>query len=260
VLDDPGGSTSNFAVIDQWQLNGGTNQQWDLVPVGNGNNYFIQNVASHLVLDDSFSTSEGTVIDQFQLKDGSNLDQQWQLQYVAGNAYVITNAYSNQVLDNSLSTNNGTPIDQWPGYGGPNQQWDLVAALDGSHNESFYITNAFNGNPLLGEYTEWTFVWLADYYALIVNDSNGDVLYASNTINGSPILEGQLSGALNQQWSIDDAGLVQGVEAGSVISNAYDGLYLDAPDGSDTLIQDQAAYISLTAAWNLDTSWPYPAY
>ena len=34
VLDDPGASTSNGAVIDQWQLNGGTNQRWDLIPVG----------------------------------------------------------------------------------------------------------------------------------------------------------------------------------------------------------------------------------
>ena len=42
VLDDPGGSTSNGAHIDQWQLNGGTNQRWDLVPVGNGN-YAIEN-------------------------------------------------------------------------------------------------------------------------------------------------------------------------------------------------------------------------
>ena len=65
VLDDPGGSTSNGAVIDQWQLNGGTNQRWDLVPVGNGN-YSIQNEASQLVLDNSLSTSNGTVIDQWQ--------------------------------------------------------------------------------------------------------------------------------------------------------------------------------------------------
>ena len=34
VLDDPGGSTSNGTLIDQWQLNGGANQQWDFVPAG----------------------------------------------------------------------------------------------------------------------------------------------------------------------------------------------------------------------------------
>ena len=45
VLDDPGASSSNGAHIDQWQLNGGTNQRWDLVPMGNGN-YAIENEAS----------------------------------------------------------------------------------------------------------------------------------------------------------------------------------------------------------------------
>ena len=64
MLDDPGGSTSNGTVIDQWQLNGGANQRWDLVPVGNGN-YFIQNEASQLVLDNCLSTINGTVIDQW---------------------------------------------------------------------------------------------------------------------------------------------------------------------------------------------------
>ena len=58
VLDDPGASPNNGAVIDQWQLNGGANQRWDLVPVGNGN-YFIQNEASDLVLDNGLSTTEG---------------------------------------------------------------------------------------------------------------------------------------------------------------------------------------------------------
>ena len=71
VLDDPGFSTSNGAVIDQWQPNGGANQRWDLVPQGNGN-YAIENEASHLVLDNSLSTSNGTVIDQWQSKGGTN--------------------------------------------------------------------------------------------------------------------------------------------------------------------------------------------
>ena len=38
VLDDPNSSTSYGAVIQQWQLNGGANQRWDLVPVPNSSN------------------------------------------------------------------------------------------------------------------------------------------------------------------------------------------------------------------------------
>ena len=36
VLDDPGFSTSNGADIDQWQLNGGANQRWNVVPQKDG--------------------------------------------------------------------------------------------------------------------------------------------------------------------------------------------------------------------------------
>ena len=80
VLDDPGASPNNGAVIDQWQLNGGANQRWDLVPVGNGN-YEIRNEASGKVLDNGLSTSEGTKIDQCQPYGGMN--QQWQVTLTA---------------------------------------------------------------------------------------------------------------------------------------------------------------------------------
>ena len=60
VLDDPGFSTSNGAVIDQWQLNGGANQQWNLVPLPDGNQKIV-NVPSGMVLANSnHSTSNGT--------------------------------------------------------------------------------------------------------------------------------------------------------------------------------------------------------
>ena len=45
VLDDPGGSTSNFDRHRSVAAQRRGNQRWDLVPVGNGN-YFIQNEAS----------------------------------------------------------------------------------------------------------------------------------------------------------------------------------------------------------------------
>ncbi len=94
MLDDPGGSTTLGAQIDQWQLGGGANQRWDLVAVGNGNVY-IQNEASHLVLDNSRSTSNGTVIDQWQWYGGPN--QQWHF-VPSGNGEAIVNAYSNTVI------------------------------------------------------------------------------------------------------------------------------------------------------------------
>ena len=127
VLDDPGASPNNFAVIDQYQLNGAGNQRWDLLPVGNGN-YEIRNEASGLVLDNSFSTTEGTVIDQFQ--PYGDMNQQWQLfEQQRNGPYGFRNAYSKLVLgDPGFSTSEGTQVVQWQWTSGLNEQWYAYAS------------------------------------------------------------------------------------------------------------------------------------
>ena len=118
VLDDPGFSKSNGALVDQWQLNGGTNQQWDLVPLADGNDLIV-NASSGKVLDDpAFSTSNGTKIDQYQLNGGTN--QQWRIVGLPnGNDEVIYNAHSHKMLDRpgNSSTSNGAPrSSQWQAH------------------------------------------------------------------------------------------------------------------------------------------------
>ncbi len=51
VLDDPGGSTSQNTFIDQWQLTGTANQQWNFTYEGNGY-YAITNAKSGMALTD----------------------------------------------------------------------------------------------------------------------------------------------------------------------------------------------------------------
>jgi len=80
VLDNPAFSTSNGAVIQQYQLNGGLNQQWQIDSLGNGN-YAIVNASSGKVLDDpGFSNNNGTPIVQWDYNGG--LNQQWNLSSV----------------------------------------------------------------------------------------------------------------------------------------------------------------------------------
>src|SRR5262252_6249120 len=63
ALDVPAFSTLPGTLIDQWSFNGGTNQQWDLVPYIGGH-YVIMNTNSGQVLDVPYaSTSPGTLID-----------------------------------------------------------------------------------------------------------------------------------------------------------------------------------------------------
>jgi hypothetical protein len=127
VLDDPGFSTSNQTRIQQYQFNGGTNQQWDVIPLSNGK-YEIANKYSGKALEDpGFSTSNQTPIQQNQWNGGAN--QQWNLIRLSNGNYEIANAYSGKVLDDpGFSTSNQTIIDQnqWNGNGATNEQWRLV--------------------------------------------------------------------------------------------------------------------------------------
>ena len=241
VLDDPGGSTSNGAQIDQWQLGGGANQRWDLVAVGNGNVY-IQNEASHLVLDNSLSTSNGTNIDQWQWYGGPN--QQWHF-VPSGNGEAIVNAYSNTVIgDPGSSNSNGTPIIQWQLNNGQNEQWTLVAAGNASPT-TYYISNEASGRVIDdpastsnvtnieqwqldgGANQKWTFVQIANGNYFIVNLASGMVLDdpQAETGNGVDIQQFQLNGAYNQEWTVTNQ--PNGLD---VIQNAYSLQMLDDPN------------------------------
>ena len=112
VLDDPGGSTSNGTPIDQWQLNGGANQQWNLVRLPNGN-YAIVNEASGKVLDDpSFSTNDGTGMIQWSRKAGPN--QQWTPSRCRTATMRSSTCIATRCSTTRFSTSNGTPIDPVP--------------------------------------------------------------------------------------------------------------------------------------------------
>ena len=77
VLDDPNFSTSNGTLIQQFQFNGGANQQWKVVALADGNDLIVNASSSDVLDDPNFSTSNGTQIIQFQLNGG--LNQQWKL-------------------------------------------------------------------------------------------------------------------------------------------------------------------------------------
>ena len=111
---------------------------------------------------------------------------------------------------------------------GLNQRWTLLAAASASYPP--YTANIFNtatGNPLLGV-TAWTIVTLDDDYFLFVNASTGEVLddpdFSIST--GASAVPAQRRP--EPAMAIDDAGNVDGVEAGNVICNAYSTLLLDA--------------------------------
>ncbi len=134
VLDVTGASTEDHILIEQYTDNGGSNQQWQLVPVGDG---FVKIVSrsSGKVLDIPYaSTADQVQIQQYHDNGGSN--QQWSVVPVnLGNPDIvkIVSRSSGKVLDvRGASPYNGAAIQQYTDYGAANQQWQLT-----SHGDPF---------------------------------------------------------------------------------------------------------------------------
>jgi O-glycosyl hydrolase len=126
VVDVSGASTVPGANIIQSSNTGGTNQEWNLVPLGNGY-YTIVNHNSGMVLDVSgASKTQGKQIIQWPGNGGTN--QQWSLVSIGNGYYELVNRNSGMLADVSgASTAQGASIIQWSNNGGTNQQWSLVA-------------------------------------------------------------------------------------------------------------------------------------
>ncbi len=141
-------------------------------------NYYIQNVHSGLVVDDTNgSTSNGTLIQQWALSNG-DANQEWSFVSAGGGYYYIKNLHSGLVLDDTNgSTSNGTQVQQWAqSSGDANQEWSLVSAGGGY----YYLKNLHSG--------------------LVLDDTNG------STSNGTILqLWSQTSGDANQEWSFISA-------------------------------------------------------
>jgi hypothetical protein len=219
--------------------------------VGNGN-YFIQNEASHLVLDNSLSTSDGTPIDQFQSYGGPN--QQWQVEQQPNGTDVIVKAYSQKALEDPETGNdeNGIQMEQSQFNGGANQQWTLVAAGDGNAFAD-YLQNAYYGNQIYFGSPSYpalfNFVPLADGNDLIVTTNDGPAL-VQDVEDGQPVLN-NLDFQLSQQWYIAPQG-----NATVAIQNAENYMVFDENAGPDGPLGLDQWYGGLTQEFYLT---PAPA-
>ncbi|BDI28700.1 hypothetical protein CCAX7_007510 [Capsulimonas corticalis] len=121
VLDDPAASRSPVQLI-QWGVNGGENQEWRAVNMGNSCWKF-ENVSSHLSLKVAgASTDLGAAIEQnVSSKDAS---EQWILSPVGDGTYKIVNRGNGLLIDDAgASLDPGTGMLQWYDNGGSNQHW-----------------------------------------------------------------------------------------------------------------------------------------
>lgn len=126
ALDVTGQSTSDGALLEQWDYWGGANQQWQLVDAGGGYVKIVSRNSGKLVDVSQGSTADGASAIQYTDNGGAN--QQWQLVDVGGGYVKIVNRNSGKVLDVSgQSTSNGGSVIQYTYNGGANQQWQVLS-------------------------------------------------------------------------------------------------------------------------------------
>ena len=249
VLDDPGGSMDQGTVINQFQLNGGSNQLWKLIPVSNGN-VTIVNVYSGLALTDpGGSMANGAPIQQFyaSLYSPPSSAQQWRVIPLGNSFNEIVNAASGKVLDiPGFSAANGTHLQQFQWNGGTNQQWEVLhlsgnpivynvknltsgLVLDdpGGSTASGTTIQQFQFNG--GSNQQWDFIPLDDGFDLIVNTTSGMALDVpgNSTSNGTHVQQSLITGLTDQQWRV-----VPTDDGYDAIVNVFSDLALDDPGGS----------------------------
>lgn len=132
---------SNGANVQLWTLDGGADQKFKFVPVGNGY-YHIQTQHARMNLD-VHGCFDGTWFCGTYKKDkganvqvwsaGSSEPQQWRLEEVSPGRFYIKNKYSGKYLDasNSNINKNGCNVQQWDKDSNTNKQWELVDVKSG---------------------------------------------------------------------------------------------------------------------------------
>ncbi|MFF0311177.1 glycoside hydrolase N-terminal domain-containing protein [Streptosporangium sp. NPDC004379] len=120
---DGGGSVASGANLKQWNWDGSTNLQWQLVDLGGG--WFrIVNRTNGLVADSWGSTANGAVCRQGTWNGGDN--QQWKLTNVGNGRYQIVNRGTGTALDGMGNTTAGSTVGMWTPNNSTNNQWTVT--------------------------------------------------------------------------------------------------------------------------------------
>jgi hypothetical protein len=127
VLDLVNGGTADGTDAIQWGWNGGNDQKWDLVHLGNGQ-YKLTGVASGKLLEVvNASAADGAVL---QIWPSNNHNcQKWTVTPAGDGFFKLLNVNSGKAADvSSGSTADGAAIIQWTYGGADNQQWRMSTA------------------------------------------------------------------------------------------------------------------------------------
>ncbi len=241
-----GNSTNAGAGIVQQTADNALDQEWQLVPVGDGT-YKVINRNSHLQLT-APSTSQGAQLTQNA--DDNATDSHWRLTPTGSGSYTMSTPSDGMLADVSgASTTAGAQVIQWPSNGGANQHWTLVPVPDA--NQSYRVENRMTGGRIdvnndstadaatLVEWSDngqadqrWTFVKQTSGAYTIVNANSGKLINipGPTTSQGTQLIQYHDDGNSNSRWTLVDEG--PGVIG---IKSVYDGQMIDLSGGNPAL-------------------------
>ncbi|MGC9671377.1 alpha-L-fucosidase [Planosporangium sp. 12N6] len=122
---DSGGNVASGSRLKQWNYDGSTNLQWQLVDLGNGW-YRIVNRTNGMVADSGGSTANGATCQQSPWSGGNN--QQWRLGSVGNGRYQIINRGTGTALDGMGDSTIGGNACLWAPNSSTNNQWTITDA------------------------------------------------------------------------------------------------------------------------------------
>ncbi|NUS17056.1 MAG: alpha-L-fucosidase [Streptomyces sp.] len=120
---DSGGNVASGSNLKQWNYDGSSNLQWQLVDLGNGY-YRIVNRTNGMVADSWGNTANGAPARQTTWNGGNN--QQWSLTSVGNNRYQIVNRGTGTALDGAGSTTVGSTTVMWSPNASTNNEWTIT--------------------------------------------------------------------------------------------------------------------------------------
>jgi alpha-L-fucosidase len=122
---DGGGNVASGSNLKQWNYDGSTNLQWQLIDLGNGY-YRIMNRTNGMAADSWGNTANGAPARQTAWNGGNN--QQWSLNNLGGGRYQIINRGTGTALDGAGSTTAGATTVLWTPNSNTNNEWTITGA------------------------------------------------------------------------------------------------------------------------------------
>ncbi|MFI6743472.1 glycosyl hydrolase family 95 catalytic domain-containing protein [Nonomuraea sp. NPDC050451] len=120
---DSGGNVASGANLKQWNWDGSTNLQWQLVDLGGGW-YRIVNRTNGMVVDSWGNNANGANARQAAWDGGNN--QQWRLNSTGNGRQQIINRGTGTALDGMGNSTAGSTVAMWTPNNSTNNQWTIT--------------------------------------------------------------------------------------------------------------------------------------